>query len=93
MVSDRISARASRFGQSMARSGNRMKKAAQDDWDSLRGTTADYVTEGRVRARRVGRWMEHDIRHHPMRWLALSAALGIGAGLAVFFFLTDRDPA
>lgn len=89
MVSDRISDRVSGMGQNVAQAGSQMKEAVRDQWENIRDTTSDYIGQGREVARQFGRSLEGDIRNHPMRWITISAAIGIGVGLVAYFLFSE----
>ena len=81
MISDRLTERTAEMGRNLQEMGSHVRELAHEQWDRLRCRTSGYLTEGRRRASQLGRTMESEIRHHPVRWLAISAAVGIAIAL------------
>ncbi len=104
MVSDRLSEQTSRIRQGMeeagsqvsdvgsrlSEAGSRFSGAVREQFQNVRDSASEMVTQGARQARRLSRGVESEIRNHPTRWLLISAGVGIGVGLLAFYLLMDR---
>jgi hypothetical protein len=81
MISDRLGERTAELGQSLQEMGSHVRDYAQERWGRLRSQTSSYLSHGRQRAEQLGRTVEGEIRRHPVRWLLLSAGVGIAIAL------------
>jgi ElaB/YqjD/DUF883 family membrane-anchored ribosome-binding protein len=60
--------------------GDAAKRIATDSVDALRGTTQQYLDEGRSRARRVGQSVQEKVQEEPVKALLIAAGLGFLLG-------------
>lgn len=73
---------ASELLESARKVGTHAKEVVQDRWDDVRTRTADYVEQGRDRARQMGKQVEDRIQESPIKSLLI--AMGVGFLLGLF---------
>ena len=90
MISDRLTERTTEIGQNLQEMGSHVRDVAQEQWGRLRSQTSSYLSQGRHRASQLGRTVESEIRHHPMRWLLMSMGIGIAIALVGLSLARER---
>lgn len=60
--------------------GGIAKDAARERWDGLRHGASHSLATGREKAHQLEGTLEGKVREHPMRWVLLSAGVGLLLG-------------
>ena len=89
MISSRWTGRTEAIGHSLQEMRSHVRDVAHDEWDWLRSQVSNYFHRGRSRVADLGKVVESEIRTHPVRWLMISAGIGI-AMAAVGIAMTRR---
>jgi ElaB/YqjD/DUF883 family membrane-anchored ribosome-binding protein len=67
--------------ESARKVGVHAREVVQDHWDDVRTTAADYVEQGRDKARQMGKQVEGRIQESPMKSLLIALGVGFLVGL------------
>jgi ElaB/YqjD/DUF883 family membrane-anchored ribosome-binding protein len=60
--------------------GGIAKEVARERWDGLRHGASHSLATGRERAHELEETLEEKVREHPMRWVLISAGVGLLLG-------------
>ena len=77
MISSRWSQRTTAMGHNLHEIQSHVRDVAHDEWGRLRSSASHYVSIGRSRMSQWKQTVENEIRTHPVRWLMISAGVGI----------------
>jgi ElaB/YqjD/DUF883 family membrane-anchored ribosome-binding protein len=76
-----LRAKAGQAVESVREMGREAGRAAQAKFEGVRDTTADYLEQGRERARELGHSVEHQIQDRPVRAVLIAAGIGFVMGV------------